>query len=192
MRSHLVRVSPSSTAATRPSLIESTRCLPRDSVWTACRLRCGSVTRREDRPEPELLVLDTSGLVALLDRDDAHHDAVADVITADVGPLYLSPFVLQEVDYLVSKRIGTEPALRVLEDVAAGAYQLEAFGTVDLAVALAVMRRYLDLSLGLADASIVVIAARHGTDRILTLDERDFRTLRPLQGGSFTLLPADA
>ena len=82
--------------------------------------------------------------------------------------------------------------MRVLEDVAAGAYHLEAFGTVDLAVALAVMRRYLDLSLGLADASIVVIAARHGTDRILTLDERDFRALRPLQGGSFTLLPADA
>jgi hypothetical protein len=29
-------------------------------------------------------------------------------------------------------------------------------------------------------------------DRLLTFDERHFRTIRPLQGGSFTLLPADA
>lgn len=130
--------------------------------------------------------------MALLDRGDAHHDAVDEVIRSEVGPLYLSPFVLQEVDYLVSHRIGGDRALRVLEDVAAGAYQLEAFGSGDLTAAIAVMRRYSDLSLGLADASIAVIAARHGTDRILTLDERDFRTLRPLQGGSFTLLPADA
>ena len=104
----------------------------------------------------------------------------------------MSPFVLQEVDYLVSRRIGSDRVLRVLDDVAAGAYHLEAFATEDLTVALAIMRRYRDLTLGLADASIVVIAARHGTDRILTLDERDFRALRPLQGGSFTLLPADA
>lgn len=114
------------------------------------------------------------------------------MIASDVGPLYLSPFVLQEVDYLVSRRIGTEPALRVLEDVAGGAYRLEAFEAADLVLAMSIMRRYLDLSVGLADASVVVIAARHGTDRVLTLDERDFRALRPLQGGSFTLLPADA
>lgn len=166
--------------------------MPRGSVWTACRPRCASATRRGDRQEPDLLVVDTSGLLALLDRREILHGPVSELVASDSGPLYLSPFVLQEVDYLVSRRIGSDRALRVLEDVAAGAYHLEAFGTVDLAVALAVMRRYLDLSLGLADASIVVIAARRGTDRILTLDERDFRTLRPLQGGSFTLLPADA
>ena len=53
-------------------------------------------------------------------------------------------------------------------------------------------RRYVDLNLGLADLSVAVIAQRLGTRRILTFDERHFRAVRPLQGGVFTLLPADA
>jgi hypothetical protein len=46
--------------------------------------------------------------------------------------------------------------------------------------------------LGLTDASIAVIAARHHTANILTLDERHFRAVRPLWGEAFRLLPADA
>jgi len=52
--------------------------------------------------------------------------------------------------------------------------------------------RYDDLAVGLADLSVVVLAGRFGTRRVLTFDERDFRTLTPLTGGSFMLLPADA
>ena len=52
--------------------------------------------------------------------------------------------------------------------------------------------RYADLGLGLADASAAVLAARHRTTRLLTLDERDFRPMRSLYGAAFTLLPADA
>ena len=47
-------------------------------------------------------------------------------------------------------------------------------------------------NIGLADASIVVLANRYDTDRVLTLDERHFRALRTLDGKPFTLLPADA
>ena len=38
---------------------------------------------------------------------------------------------------------------------------------------------------------MVVLARRFGTRRILTFDERHFRTLRPLDGGAFTILPSD-
>jgi predicted nucleic acid-binding protein len=48
-----------------------------------------------------------------------------------------------------------------------------------------------DLRLGLADASVVVIAGAAKTTRLLTLDERHFRSVRPLWGEAFTLLPAD-
>lgn len=53
-------------------------------------------------------------------------------------------------------------------------------------------QQYADLDVGLADLSVVVLARRFGTRRILTYDERHFRTLRPLDGGAFTLLPSDA
>jgi predicted nucleic acid-binding protein len=58
--------------------------------------------------------------------------------------------------------------------------------------AAGVVERYSDLRIGLADASIVVLAARYGTARVLTLDERHFRAMRPLQPDAFTILPADS
>ena len=54
------------------------------------------------------------------------------------------------------------------------------------------IERYHDLRIGLTDASLVVLAARYETDRILTLEERHFRELRTLDGRSLVLLPADA
>ena len=44
----------------------------------------------------------------------------------------------------------------------------------------------------MADAAIVVLAGRYGTDRVLTLDERHFRALRAAGSMPFRLLPADA
>ncbi len=51
--------------------------------------------------------------------------------------------------------------------------------------------RRADLKLGLADCSIVVLAHRYRTTRIVSFDERHFRVVRPLQGRAFTMLPAD-
>jgi hypothetical protein len=51
--------------------------------------------------------------------------------------------------------------------------------------------QYADLDLGLADLSVVILAHRFRTRRLLTFDERDFRAVTPLAGGSFTLLPRD-
>jgi hypothetical protein len=59
------------------------------------------------------------------------------------------------------------------------------------ALALEVVEHYRDLQVGLTDASIVVLAARHGGRDVLTLDERHFRTLRTLDRKRFRLLPAD-
>ena len=53
------------------------------------------------------------------------------------------------------------------------------------------MRRYANLVIGLTDASIVVLAQRHGTLDVLTLDERHFRASRGSDGKPFRVLPAD-
>jgi len=51
--------------------------------------------------------------------------------------------------------------------------------------------RYADMNVGLADLSVVVLAARYHTTRILTFDQRHFRRIQPIQGGAFPLLPHD-
>lgn len=52
-------------------------------------------------------------------------------------------------------------------------------------------QRIAGLDLGLADAAIVVVAHRDGTRWLVTFDERCLRSVEPLDGGSFRLLPAD-
>lgn len=88
-------------------------------------------------------------------------------------------------------RIGVDAELLLLAQVSEGAYHLEEFRAGDIELAGGIVARYRELGIGLADASVVVIAARAGTNRIFTFDQRHFRAIRPLKGRSFKLLPGD-
>jgi len=139
-----------------------------------------------------VIVLDTSGLLAAIDGSQRMHRAAADVLRRSEGPFLLSPFVLAELDYLLSTRVSAAAAAALLGQVAAGVYRLEPMGADDVARATSIIDRYPDLEIGLADASLVVLAQRHRTSDILTLDERHFRTLAGPRGRKFRILPADA
>ena len=139
-----------------------------------------------------MILLDTSGLLAAIDGKQRHHDAAARSLKAARAPLLLSPFVLAELDYLLATRVGLNAELALLGEVARGAYQLATFSADDVAAASEVMERYLSLELGLADASIVVLAERHGITDVLSLDERHFRAITPASGMAFRILPLDA
>ncbi len=138
-----------------------------------------------------MVILATSGVYAFKDESADEHSAVRQAVESDPGPFILSPFVLAELDYLASERLGQQVERELLEDVASGAYELAEFSPDDVVTAMELIDRYADLKLGLADASVAVLAARHRTTRLLSLDERDFRPMRPLYGTAFTLLPAD-
>lgn len=138
------------------------------------------------------LIVDAGALYAQADADEPEHEAVSGVLLAERGELVTSQFVVAEADYLIMRRLGVDVELGFLEDLAQGTYIADTLAPAELAIARDIAARYRDLELGLADASLAVLANRWGTRRILTLDERAFRTVTPLQGGSFTVLPADA
>jgi hypothetical protein len=135
------------------------------------------------------VIVDTSALLAFFDTDEPDHGAVAAVVETATEPLVISPYVLAELDYLVGSRLGVSAELAVLRELAGGAWDLAAFGTEDLAEARTVVERYADQSIGLADASIVVLAARYQTRTVVTLDRRHFGVVRPIDGGTFRILP---
>jgi predicted nucleic acid-binding protein len=139
-----------------------------------------------------LILLDTSGLLATLDRDSRLHEQAKAVLEAAVEPIVLSPFVLAELDYLVAGRLGTTAELDILEAVTDGTLWLVPFTADDVGEAAAVIEKYRDLRIGLTDASLVVLAGKLGTEDVLTLDERHFRALTSPRGRPFRLLPADA
>ena len=138
-----------------------------------------------------MILLDTSGLLAAIDAAQRHHAAAAAALAAAAPPWILSPFVLAELDYLLVSRVGVPAERALLAEVARGVYRLESFGADDVEAADRVIGRYSGLGIGLADASIVVLAERFRTRDVLTLDGRHFRALRGPDGEPFRLLPAD-
>lgn len=139
-----------------------------------------------------MIIVDTSGLLSAMDASDPLQARSAAALRSARGPRLLSPFVLAELDYLLGRRVNVAAARRLLDEVVRGAYRLEPFGSEDVEQAGAIIDRYRDLDLGLADASIVVLAERHGIADLVTLDERHFRAVRGPGGRPFRILPADA
>ncbi|GMQ75240.1 MAG: type II toxin-antitoxin system toxin ribonuclease C26 [Gammaproteobacteria bacterium] len=137
------------------------------------------------------LVADSGALYALYDADDAHHAAVRQVLETERGPIIVPTAILAEVDYLVREFLGIDAELDFLGGITEGAYTLEALTPADLARCRELISVYRDLDLGLADSCIIATAERLGVKRVLTVDERDFRAVKPTIG-HFVLLPADA
>jgi predicted nucleic acid-binding protein len=139
-----------------------------------------------------VIVLDTGGLYAALDANEALHGRAVAALVAATPPRLVSPLVLAELDYLIATRVGHRAQMALVDEIVRGAYQLEAFSSEDVGHARRIMERYADLRVGLTDASVVVLAARHRTLDLLCTDERHFRVLRGTGGKPFRMLPFDA
>lgn len=137
-----------------------------------------------------MIVLDTSGVLAALDGGERHHRAALSAMRRR-SPRFLSPMVLAELDYLLGERAGQRAQLALIQDIADGVYRLEPFTFDDLLEAQGILEQHQDLRLGIADASVIVLARRHGIHDVLTLDERHFRPVLGPGGRPFRILPAD-
>ncbi|MFG3339014.1 PIN domain-containing protein [Glycomyces sp. NPDC048151] len=139
------------------------------------------------------MIIDSSAVIAVLDEDCAEHEIVATAIEGLEGPLVVSPLVVAELDFMLSKKLGRRAAEKFNDDVVLGAYELASWTPADHAEALQVARSFNgDDYIGVTDASNVVLADRYRTTRIATLDQRHFRKLQPIWGPDyFTLIPFD-
>jgi hypothetical protein len=138
------------------------------------------------------LIADSGAVYALYDSRDRSHAAVAEVVKNENGAIVVPMAILAEIDYLLRVRLGSRAVTRFLEGIAVGGFTLEPFTSQDLSRCQTLLKAYADLDLGLADASVIAAAERKGVRRILTVDLRDFRAVRTIDGKPFTLLPADA
>ena len=138
------------------------------------------------------LIIDSAPIVALADRSEPQREAILAVLAAEPGLLVIPAPVTAEIDYLLGQRFGPAARRAFLADLAAGRFLVESLDQDGYATVIDLDARYAGLDLGLADCALVVLAARHRTTRILSFDERHFRSVTPLHGEAFTILPADA
>lgn len=135
------------------------------------------------------MIVDTSALLAFFDTDEPDHERVSAALGGATEPLVISPYVVAELDYLVASRLGVSAELAVLRELTGGAWDLPAIDVEELVKARAVIERYADQNIGVADASNVILAERYRTRTLVTLDRRHFDVLRLLSGGRFRILP---
>lgn len=135
------------------------------------------------------LICDAAPLVALADKDEPQRDRLLELLRDEPGDLILPAPVAAEVDYMLGVRLGQAARRAFLRDLAARRYEVACLRPADYISVATLDDRHADLRLGLADCAVIVLAARFGTRRLLTFDQRDFRPVEPLQGGAFELLP---
>lgn len=133
-----------------------------------------------------LITLDTSAVLALLNRRDRDHGAVRAAFEADDGPYLVPVSVLAEIGYLVERRLGARVLDTFLDDVLRGAFTLDC-GEDDIPRVRELVRRYADLPLGFVDAAVIACGERNG-GRVLALDRRDFGVVA--REGTIQLLPS--
>jgi hypothetical protein len=135
------------------------------------------------------VIVDTSALLAYFNAREPDHEAVSGVIEINDELLVVSPYVLAELDYLIAKRVGVDAELEVLRELSSGAWELAVVGVAELELTTSIIEKYSDQDIGVADASMVVLADRYQTRTIVTLDRRHFDVLRPIGGGRFSIRP---
>jgi predicted nucleic acid-binding protein len=135
-----------------------------------------------------MILCDTSGLLALLDRGEPDHRAVQTAAAAADGPLLVTDLVLAETDYLVLRRLGSRAERAFVDQLIEGVFLREAVSSDDLGAAARICLQFGDQDLGLTDATLMALAERLRCS-VLTLDRRHFTPFRDRRGRPLHLLP---
>ena len=135
------------------------------------------------------LVLDTGPLLAALDSADVDHGRCAELVTSAREDLVVPALVLAELDYWCHQRLGGDVWIEFLDDVLAGAYRIEPPSAADLARCRELQATYLDLRLGVTDATVIALVERLGEPKVATLDHRHFAVVRPRHVEALELRP---
>ena len=122
------------------------------------------------------------------DTDEPRHGDCASVLSGHRGQLVTSAAVVAETAWLIEDRLGPAAEARFLTMVINDVRVVD-LTKVDYQRCIELIDRYADMGLGLVDASIVAIAERLGHTTIATLNERDFRVVRPVHCDAFELVP---
>ncbi len=133
------------------------------------------------------ILIDTGPLVAILSREDAHHQSCVAALREMPGPLFSCWPVITEAAWLL--RHSRRAIQQLLSSMNAGFLELLPLAGNEAKAIASLMKKYESIRPQLADASLVYLAAREGIETIFTLDRRDFSIYRTDRKRSFHILP---
>ena len=124
--------------------------------------------------------MDTGPLVALFDPKDPDHKVCHEVLKTITDPLYTTEAVLTETLFMFEANSrGTEAIKEYFMSEYISLYSLS---REDIGRSFELMDKYSDLPMDFADATLVALAERLGTEKVFTLDFNDFNIYKYKKG----------
>jgi predicted nucleic acid-binding protein len=133
------------------------------------------------------LLLDTGGLVSLLDRSQSAHTQFARFFSEWTAPVVSTEAVLTEATHLLGRVSGGRRAC--LDFFLSGAAVLVPTSATSLRRCRELVDRFADLPMDYADATLVALAEELDTNLVLTTDRRDFAVYRLAARRRFRIVP---
>lgn len=132
------------------------------------------------------LLLDTGPLVALLDASERRHADCAAFFKGWTGRVVTTEAVVTEATHLLS---GAGAPSACLEFVLRGGARVMPWHEARLERVLELLRKYADVPMDYADATLVALAEENAVGLVFTLDRRGFETYRWDGRRKFRLVP---
>ena len=123
-----------------------------------------------------MVLIDTGYWCALANPKDKFHQraiSVSKSLTED--PTTTWP-VITETCHIVQRELGASAAIHFIKMLQDNEIEIFTIATVHLPHIQRLMQKYVDLPMDLADASLVILAEELGHGRILSTDQRDFKS----------------
>jgi predicted nucleic acid-binding protein len=121
------------------------------------------------------ILIDAGPLIALFDRDDKYHERVKAFIKDKPYQFVTTEAVLTEVSYMLSFNINAQ--LDFFEWVVNKGVDIQEIETYDLGTIIEMIRKYQDLPMDFADATLILAAERTDIETIISIDS-DFDVYR--------------
>ena len=133
-------------------------------------------------------LVDAGPLVALIDADEDDHERCRDALPDVALPMVTSWPAFTEAMYLLGRGGGWPAQEALWRLVHRGDLELADVGADELERTAALMSRYADRPMDLADATLVVLAEQRDLRRVFTLDS-DFHVYRLRTGRRLSPFP---
>ena len=133
------------------------------------------------------ILLDTGPLVALFTATDSRHRVCVDLFAALAPPLLTCWPVLTEAAWILRKQ--PRPLDRIASAHSAGMFEILPLENGSLPEIAAIMSRYEDAGIQLADAALAYLADRENIRTVFTLDRRDFSIIRLKRNRTLKIIP---
>ena len=134
-----------------------------------------------------IAIIDTGPWVALIDRSETRHAECVQWFKNFSGRLYSTEAVLTEVLYLLNFSITAQYA--ALDFVLESVVEIVPANTKSLQKTKNLMKKYADLPMDFADATIVCLATETGMQNVVTFDRKDFAIYKLPKKQSFMMMP---